>query len=170
MKIVGKLQVTTPSDREIAMSRVFDAPRSMLFDAHTRPELIRRWLGVRAGWSMPVCEVDLKVGGRYRYVWSKNDGAQQMGMGGVFLEIVRPERIVNTEKFDQSWYEGEAVDTLVLVEQGGRTTLTITVRYESQAVRDAVLRSPMEQGMAEGYDKLEAMLGLAVAGDVLAPG
>jgi len=149
-------QVTTPSDREIAMTRVFDAPRRLVFDAWTKPELLRRWLGVRAGWTMVVCEVDLKVGGAYRYVWRGPAG--DMGMGGVFREVVRPERIVSTEVFDDPWYAGEAVDTLVMVETGGKTTVTTTVRYVSQQVRDAVLASGMSRGVAESYDVLAEVL------------
>jgi uncharacterized protein YndB with AHSA1/START domain len=157
VKDAGKLQVTTPSDREIAMTRVFDAPRSMVFDAWTKPELLKRWLGVFGGWSFVVCEVDLKVGGKYRYVWRGKDG-NEMGMGGVFREIVRPERLVGTEKFDESWYPGDAVDTTVFVEKGGKTTVTTTVRYESKAARDGVLKSPMEGGVAQSYDKLAEVL------------
>jgi len=152
-----KLQITTPSDREIAMTRTFDAPRLLVFDAFTRPELIKRWLGVRAGWTMPVCEVDLRVGGKYRYVWRGPKG-NDMGMGGVFREIVAPERIVATEKFDDSWYAGEAVDTTVFVEKGGRTTVTMMVRYESKEARDGVLATPMATGVAESYDKLAEYL------------
>jgi uncharacterized protein YndB with AHSA1/START domain len=153
----GPLNVTTPSDREIALTRVLDAPRHLVFAAYTRPELLQRWLGVLAGWSWAVCEIDLRVGGAYRYVWRGPDGAE-MGMGGVYREIVPPARIVATEKFDQSWYPGEAVSTVTLVERDGRTTLTLTVRYESRAARDAVLKSPMEQGMAAGFDNLAALL------------
>jgi uncharacterized protein YndB with AHSA1/START domain len=152
-----KLQITTPSDREVAMTRTFDAPRRLVFDAFTKPELIKRWLGVRAGWTMPVCEVDLRVGGTYRYVWRGPKG-NDMGMGGVFREIVAPERIVATEKFDDSWYAGEAVDTTVFVEQGGKTTVTTTVRYESKEARDGVLATPMATGVAESYDTLAAYL------------
>jgi uncharacterized protein YndB with AHSA1/START domain len=154
----GKLEITTPSDREIAMTRVFDAPRSLVFDALTKPELVKRWLGVRAGWSMPVCEIDLRVGGAYRYVWQNDAKGARMGMGGVFREIVRPERIVATERFDESWYPGDAVDTSVLVERGGKTTLTTTVLYESKDARDGVLKSPMASGVAESYDKLAELL------------
>jgi uncharacterized protein YndB with AHSA1/START domain len=157
MKVAGKLEITTPSDREIAMTRTFDAPRRLVFDAFTKPELIRRWLGVRAGWTMPVCEVDLRVGGKYRYVWRGPKG-NDMGMGGVFREIVAPERIVATEKFDDSWYAGEAVDTTVFVEKGGRTTVTMTVRYESKEARDGVLAGPMATGVGESYDKLAEYL------------
>lgn len=154
----GKLEITTPSDREIAMTRVFDAPRQMVFDAHTKPELVRRWLGFQNGWSMPVCEIDLRVGGSYRYVWEKDDGSYRMGMGGVYQEIVKPERIVNTEIFDDAWYPGEAIDTLTLVERGGRTTLTMTVKYASKEARDEVIKSPMATGVAESYDNLERLL------------
>ena len=157
MKTAGALQITTPSEREIAMTRVFDAPRDLVFDAHTKPELVKRWLGVQNGWWLDVCEIDLRVGGAYRYVW-RGPNDKEMGMGGVFREIVRPERIVTTEKFDQSWYAGDAVDTVTLVERDGRTTLTLNVRYDSKETRDAVLKSPMEQGVAAGYDKLAELL------------
>lgn len=157
VKQFDKLQVTTPSDREIAMTRVFDAPRSLVFDAFTKPELLKRWLGFRGGWTFAVCEVDLKVGGKYRYVWRGPKG-QEMGMGGVFREIARPERIVCTEKFDDPWYEGEAIDTMTFVERNGKTTTTTTVLYASKKVRDAVLKSPMDKGVAEGYDNLDEVL------------
>jgi len=153
----GTLQVTTPSEREIAMTRVFDAPRRLVFDAWTRPELLKRWLGVRGGWSFAVCEVDLRVGGAYRFVWRGPNG-KEMGMGGVYREVVPPERLVATELFDDPWYEGEALDTTVLVEKGGKTTVTTTVLYASRDVRDAVLESPMERGVAESYDKLAELL------------
>jgi uncharacterized protein YndB with AHSA1/START domain len=149
----GTLTLTTPTDQEIVMTRVFNAPRKLVFEAMTKPELVKKWLLGPPGWTMPVCEIDLRVGGTYRYVWRNADGSE-MGMGGVYREIVRPERIVATEKFDEAWYPGEAVDTSVLVEQGGRTTLTTTVRYESREIRDAVLKSPMESGVAASYDRL----------------
>jgi uncharacterized protein YndB with AHSA1/START domain len=153
MQDSGKLKVTAAGDREIVMTRSFDAPRELVFAAYTRPELLKRWLGVYGGWSMAVCEVDLRVGGAYRWVWRGPDGAE-MGMGGVYREIVPNERIVCTEKFDQAWYPGEAVGTVVLAEQGGKTTLTTTILYESKEARDAVLQSPMEQGVAASYDRL----------------
>lgn len=157
VKNVGKLQVTTPSDREIAMTRVFDAPRGLVFDAWTKPELLKRWLGVRGGWTFAVCEVDLRVGGAYRYVWRGPTGTE-MGMGGVFREIVPPERLVATESFDESWYPGEALDTITLVEHDGKTTLTTTVLFESQEARDVALQSDMERGVAESYDVLDELL------------
>lgn len=151
------LKVTTPSDREIAMIRAFDAPRQLVFDAYTRPELVRRWLGVFGGWTMEVCEIDLRVGGAYRYVWHNAKG-HQMGMGGTYLEIVPGEKLVANERFDDPWYEGEAVATIEFVEKNGRTTMTTTVRYQSKAVRGAVLQSPMETGVSASYDALEALL------------
>ncbi len=158
----GTLKVTTPSDREIAMTRVFDAPRNLVFDAYSKPELLKRWLGVHGGWSLVVCEIDLRMGGAYRYVWRGPNGAD-MGMRGVYREVVPPERIVATESFDQSWYPGDALSTITLVEQGGRTTLTLTVLYESREARDAVLKSPMEQGVAAGFDKLAELLASTLA-------
>ena len=158
MKHAGTLKLTTSGDREIVMTRDFDAPRQLVFDAWTKPELVRRWLLGPAGWTMPVCEIDLRVGGAYRYLWRHLQNGAEMGMGGVFREITAPERLVATERFDQSWYPGEAVSTLMLVEQSGRTTLTQTVRYESREARDVVLKSPMEHGVAASYDRLEELL------------
>jgi uncharacterized protein YndB with AHSA1/START domain len=157
MQNIETLKVTTPSDREIAMTSVFDAPRNLIWDAMTKPELLKRWLGVQNGWTLAVCEIDLKVGGAYRYLWRGPKG-QEMGVRGVYREVLRPERVVNTEKFDQSWYSGEAVVTLVLVEQNGKTTLTLTVLYESRETRDGVLKTPMKEGLAAGYDKLAEVL------------
>jgi uncharacterized protein YndB with AHSA1/START domain len=157
MTNTGNLRVTTPSDREIAMSRVFDAPRKLVFDVYTKPELLKRWLGVFGGWSLAVCEIDLKVGGGFRFVWRNADG-REMGMRGVYREIVPGARVVSTESFDDPWYEGEAVGTVDFVEQGGKTTLTMTVRYASKEVRDAVLKTGMTTGMAAGFDKLEELL------------
>lgn len=153
----GSLQVTTPSEREIAMTRVFDAPRRLVFAAYTRPELLRRWLGVHNGWSFAVCEIDLRVGGSYRWVWRGPDGAE-MGLRGVYREVVPDERIVATEKFDEAWYDGEAVGTVEFAEQDGRTTLTMTIRYGSRAIRDAVLKTPMSQGVGAGFAELERLL------------
>jgi uncharacterized protein YndB with AHSA1/START domain len=157
MHDTGTLKVTTPSDREIAMTRVFDAPRRLVFEALTTPALLKRWFSGPPGWILAACDVDLRVGGAYRYVWLK-DGGTEMGMGGVFLEILPPERIVATERFDQSWYPGDAVVTQTLVEEGGKTTLTLIVRYESKEARDGVLKSGASQGVQYGYDRLAEFL------------
>lgn len=157
MKDTGTLPVTTPAEREIVMTRVFDAPRRLVFDAHTKPELLKRWLSGPPGWSLVVCEIDLKVGGAFRYVWRGSDG-KDMGMGGVYREIVPLERIVTTEVFDEDWTGGETLNTLVLTEQGGKTTLTTTILYSSREAHDAALKSGMEQGVAASYDRLAELL------------
>jgi uncharacterized protein YndB with AHSA1/START domain len=154
MKNTGTLQVTTPTDREVVLTRVFDAPRDMVYDALTKPELLKRWFGPR-GWSLVVCEVDLKVGGKWRFVLS-GPGGRQMGMYGAYRELVRPERTVHTENFDD--YPGESVVTGMLVEREGKTTLTSTVLCESKEIRDAVLKSGMEHGAAESYDRMAELL------------
>jgi uncharacterized protein YndB with AHSA1/START domain len=155
MKDTGTLKLTTPTDREIVMTRVFDAPRRLVFEAFSRPELLKRWLLGPPGWEMIVCEVAAKVGDRYRYEWRHADG-QQMGMGGVCRELEPPRRVVCTELMDG--YPGESLVTTVLVEQGGKTTLTTTVLYESREIRDAVLKSGMERGVAASYDRLAELL------------
>jgi len=158
---MGNLKLTTSGDREVVMTRAFDAPRRLVYDAHTKPDLVRQWLLGPPGWTMPVCEMDVRVGGKYRWVWRKDSDGSQMGIGGVYREVVAPERLVSTERFDEAWYPGESLNTLVLVEQGGRTTLTQTMRYESKEARDAVLKSGMESGVIASYDRLDAVLASA---------
>jgi len=150
-----KLQVTTPGDREIVMTRMFDAPRRLVFEAYTKPELLKRWLLGPPGWEMVVCEAAAKVGDRYRYEW-RNAAGKQFGMGGVCREFVRPERIVCTELMDG--YPNESVVTTVLIEQNGKTTLTTTALYESREVRDMVIKSGMESGVIASYNRLEELL------------
>jgi uncharacterized protein YndB with AHSA1/START domain len=162
MPNTGNLKVTTGGDREILMTRAFNAPRRLVFSALTKPELVKQWLLGPPGWTMPVCEIDLRVGGKYRYVWRHADG-REMGMGGVYREIVPHERIVSTELFDEAWYPGESLITSTLVEQGGKTTLTTTILYVSREARDGVLKSGMESGVAVSYDRLEELLASAPA-------
>src|SRR5260370_14423207 len=147
-------KVTTPSDLEIAMTRVFNAPRRLVFDALTKPELVKRWLLGPAGWSMPVCEIDLRVGGAYRYVWRNDTKGKEMGSGGVFREIVPPERIVCTELFDEAWYAGEAIVTNVLVEQVGQTTLTVTSRFASRQPPHVLPKPPPQTALPLTYARL----------------
>jgi uncharacterized protein YndB with AHSA1/START domain len=154
----GTLQVKANADREIVMTRVFDAPRNLVFDAFTKPDLLKRWLLGPPGWSMPVCEIDLKVGGRYRYVWRRDANGTEMACGGVYREIVVPERLVQTERFDNPWYPGESLITTVLDEEGGKTALTATMLYESRDARDTILKSGMESGVAASYDRLAELL------------
>lgn len=157
MQNCAQLKITTPTDREIVMTREFEAPRHLVFDALVKPELLMRWLLGPPGWTMPVCEVDPHAGGKYRYVWRNEDGTQ-MGTGGVIREIVPPERLVATEKFDEAWYPGESLVTYTLVENEGTTTLTLTMCYVSKEARDAALNSGMEKGVAISYDRLAELL------------
>jgi uncharacterized protein YndB with AHSA1/START domain len=154
---MNALKLEARGEREIVIIRAFDAPRRLVFDAFSKPELVRQWLLGPPGWSMPVCEIDFRVGGRYRYVWRRDNG-DEMGVGGVYKEIVPPERIVATERFDQSWYPGEGLGTILLVEQGAKTLMTQSLTYESREARDGVLKSPMESGVAISYDRLEKLV------------
>jgi uncharacterized protein YndB with AHSA1/START domain len=150
------LTVTTPTDRQIVLSRDFDAPRRLLFDAWTRPELLKRWYGAR-GWRLVVCQIDLRVGGTWRFVSRGPDGAE-MGQSGVYQVIQPPDRLVHTELFDNQSYPGESVITHEFIERVGRTTVTSTVLYATPEGRDTVLRYPMRRGVAQGYDRLAAVL------------
>lgn len=158
MKNSNALTITAHGDREIVISRTLDAPRKLVFAAYTKPELIRKWLLGPDGWSMPVCEVDLRVGGKYRYVWKNDSTGHEMGMGGVYRELVMLERIVASEEFDQAWYPGEAIDTISFSESDGRTMIIQKILYDSPETRDAVLKSPMKDGMAMGFNRLEKYL------------
>ena len=153
------LRVTTPSDREIVLTRPFDAPRHLVYEAFSRPEFLKRWLLGPPGWEMVVCEVDLKVGGKYRFTWRNADGSE-MAMHGVYREIVPHERTVTTESFDFGCdtQSGQQLVSSVLADQGDRTILTTTIRYPSKEARDATIRSGMERGVAASYDRLEDIL------------
>jgi uncharacterized protein YndB with AHSA1/START domain len=159
MKDTGTLKITTPGDREILMTRVFDAPRHLVFKAFTKPELLKRWLLGPPGWEMVVCEVDLKVGGTYHFRWRNTDGTE-MGMRGVYREIVPPERVVSAESFEFGCdtQSGEQLGTTVLNEQGGKTTLTTRLLYPSKEARDATIASGMEKGVKASYDRLAELL------------
>ena len=154
MKNTGTLQVSTPTDRELVLTRIFNAPRNLVFDAFTKPELLRRWFGPR-GWSLVGCEVDARVGGTWRFVLRGPDG-RDMGMRGVYLEFVPPERSVHMESFDD--YPGELKVTATFIEHAGKTTLTATVLYPSPEIRDIVLKDGLEHSAAESYDKLAELL------------
>ena len=155
--------ITKSGDRDLVMTREFDAPRQRVYDAHTKPELVRQWLGALPGWTMPVCDMDVRVGGKYRWVWRNEREGSEMGMGGVYREVKAPERLVTTEKFDEAWYPGESLNTLVLTEKGGRTTLTQTMRYESAAAREAVIKSGMAEGVNVSYARLDDLLAASAA-------
>ena len=151
----GTTTFTTPSDLEIVMTRVFEAPRSLVFDAHTNPEHLPHWMTGPEGWSMPVCEIDLRPGGSWRFVWRKADGAE-MEMTGEYREIAPPERLVFTESWGPEW--PDTLNTLVLSEEDGRTTLTQTVLYPSNEARDGALESGMKDGANLSYKRLAEYL------------
>jgi len=145
--------VSTPSDREIRMTRLFDAPRHLVFEAMSKPEHIRRWWGqLGEGYSVPVCEVDLRPGGKWRFVNRHPKG--EVEFYGVYREIVPPERVVFTEIF-APFPDAESVVTSVLSEENGKTRLIVNVQYPSLEVRDMVMKSGMARGAAVSYDRLE---------------
>ena len=150
----NRAKVTTPSDEEILIVREFDAPKHMVYKAYTTPELVTRWWPGRRG-EMRSCEIDLRVGGEWRYVMVAQGGFE-VAFHGVYSEIVENERLVTTEV-----YEGappgleDPINIVTFAEDGGRTTLTILMRVESREVRDMIIDSGMEGGMQEGMDLLE---------------
>ena len=153
----GSLILGSPSDRELVMRRIFNAPGAMVFDALTKPGMIKQWMLGPPGMTMPVCEIDLRVGGEYRYVWRNADGFE-MGVRGTYREITPPEQLVHTERFDESWYPGESIVTTELKEDDGKTVFTVTLQYESREARDMVMASPMEDGVAASYDRLAGLV------------
>jgi uncharacterized protein YndB with AHSA1/START domain len=157
MNSAKPVAVSTPSDREIVITRVFNAPRRLVFDSISTPDLVRQWLLGPPGWTMPVCEIDTRIGGAYRFLWRGPDG-KQMGSSGVTREFLPPARFVTTERFDDAWYAGEALVTYDLIEKDGLTTLTLTILYESRETRDLVLKTRMDKGIAFSYDRLEEIL------------
>jgi uncharacterized protein YndB with AHSA1/START domain len=154
MKLSDTFKVTTPGELEIVMARDFDAQPDMIFDALTKPELVPRWLTGPDGWIMPVCEIDLKVGGAWRYVWRNEENGREFGMHGEYREIDRPTRIVHTECFG----EGESLVTSSITAKGNTTTLTMTMRFATRAERDGALETGMADGVAVGYDRLDEIL------------
>jgi uncharacterized protein YndB with AHSA1/START domain len=148
---VGATTFTTPSDTEVAMTRVFDAPRALVWEAWTNPEHVPHWLLGPEGWTMPVCEIDLRAGGEWHYVWRRSDGTE-MEMRGVYREVTPPERLVSTESWGGDW--PETVNTLVLSEEDGKTTITQTALYPSREARDAAMETGMTEGAAVSFDRL----------------
>jgi uncharacterized protein YndB with AHSA1/START domain len=147
--------IKTPTDREVVINRVFDADPDLVFKALTKPELVRQWC-VPDGWSMDVCEIDLKVGGRWHFVSCRPDG-KKIGQLGVYQEIVPGERLVNTESWED-WDAGETLVTTVLAGTDRKTAFTSTILFPSREVRDVVLKSGLEESVGPIYDKLASVL------------
>lgn len=152
------MKLTPQGDREVVIERSFDAPRDLVFEAFIKPELVQRWMLGPDGWSMPVCTIDLRPGGKGRYEWQNADRSTGMSLNTVFKEVVVPERIVHTERFDPDWAQGEATVTTLFTEKNGKTTVTMKIVYASADVRDMVLKSGMDQGMARSYERLDDVL------------
>ncbi|MCZ7420229.1 MULTISPECIES: SRPBCC family protein [unclassified Micromonospora] len=156
------LVVDTPGDREIVLSRVFDAPARLVFAAFTRPELLVRWYGAR-GWQLVGCEVDLRVGGRWRFESQGPDG-ERMVQRGVYRTIDPPHGLVCTERFDDQSYPGETLVSHTFTELAGRTTVTTALRYATPEGRDIALRYPMVRGVSESYARLAELLATRTGG------
>jgi uncharacterized protein YndB with AHSA1/START domain len=152
---VGATRFATPTDRAIVITRVVDAPRELVFDAWTKPEHVRNWMLGPEGWTMPVCEIDLRAGGTWRFVWRGSDGSE-MAMDGVYQEVSPPDRIVHTESWGDDW--ARTLNTLVLTEEDGKTTMTVTVLYPTKEARDAALATGMKEGMNESFERLAGYL------------
>jgi uncharacterized protein YndB with AHSA1/START domain len=151
----GTATLTTPSDLEVVMTRVVDAPRRLVWEAWTNPEHVPQWMTGPDGWTMPVCEIDLRPGGGWHFVWRKTNGTE-MEMRGAYREVTPPERLVSTESWGENW--PETVNTLLLSEKGGKTTITQVILYPSKEARDAALKTGMKEGMDQSFDRLDEYL------------
>lgn len=168
------LKVTTPSDLEIVMTRDFAAPRALVWDAMTKPELLRTWMFTPPGWSWATCEMDVRVGGNYRWEWNGPDGTVALKIWGVHREVTPPAKLVHTQRMemgpgagacatecatdcagDAAW---ELLASIELTEERGRTRLRMTLKFPSNEARDGALASGMEQGVSAGYDALDRLL------------
>jgi uncharacterized protein YndB with AHSA1/START domain len=151
------LEFSQPGALQILLKRIFDAPRARVFEALTRPDLLKRWVVRSPGWSLVSCEVELEVGGAYRFIWL-GPGNVIMGMHGVYREILPPERLVSIEFFDDDWPGGELVTTLSLSGTGSRTALAQKVYYPTRESRDAAVDCGLEHSMAASYSLLDDLL------------
>jgi uncharacterized protein YndB with AHSA1/START domain len=162
MNTLSKLQVETPTDREIRVTRTFNAPAQLVWDAHTKPELLKRWLGGYDGWSMPVCEMDVRVGGTYRWRWRMVGDGKEFGFHGKFIEVTPTTKLVHQEEYDPgdmgvSMNSEPAIITTVFKETSGLTTLTVTMLFASKEDRDAAIATGMTDGMEVSYQRMDAL-------------
>jgi uncharacterized protein YndB with AHSA1/START domain len=157
------LDVTTPSDTEIVMTRIFDASRGLVFDAYTKPAMLRGWLG-GAEWTIDVCDVDLRAGGGYRWTWHNAKG-KQIGERGTYREIVPGARIVAASAFDEPWYPGGCIETIAFTRQADATAVTTTLRYDTREARDIALNAGLTRGVTESYARLDAVLATSAHGE-----
>lgn len=165
-----KLAVTTPNDLQIVITRAFDAPRRLVWDAMTRPDLVRRWMFCPPGWSWAECEMDVRAAGKFRWAWNGPDGRRALSISGEHREVTPPAKIVHTERMEMgpgvagcgperaSAEPDTVLVTLELDEQGRQTRMKMTISCPTKEVRDAMLASGMDQGMEAGYQQLDAIL------------
>jgi len=158
----GGAQVSLPSDREVRVTRAFDAPRELVYRAYTVPELVRRWLLGPPGWTMPVCEMDVRVGGKYRWRWRSDEDGKEFGFHGEFQEVSPPARLVHTEFYDPGEVGGDmgegALISLTFTERDGVTTVTSLMDFKTKAARDAALSTGMTDGMEQSHRRLDRVL------------
>lgn len=158
-----KAEVTLPSDREVQVVRSFKAPRALVYRAFTEPQLVQRWLLGPPGWSMPVCEMDVRVGGKYRWRWRSHDDGKEFGFAGTFREVQPPARLVHTEAYDPGTVGGgfpgdEALVTVSFTEDAGVTTMTSLIDFGSKEKRDGAVATGMTDGMEQSYTLLDGVL------------
>jgi len=151
----GVTSFSTPSDTQVRFSRVVAASKDLTFEVYTKPEHLQKWLRGPEGWTMPICEMEPRSGGSWRYGWRKSDGAEMI-MGGIVKEFVPNERLVTTERWGPEW--PETLNTVEFTESGGFTTITTTVTYPSKEARDAAIQTGMMDGMEASYARLDELL------------
>ncbi len=167
--INDKAQVSLPSDTEVRVTRDFRAPRELVWQAHTDPELFQRWIGGYPGWSMPVCEMDVRVGGKYRWRWRADEDGKEFGFYGDYKEVDAPGKIVNAEYYDPGDIGGamSANPTIVrttFTEKNGITTLVMLIEYGSKEERDGAISTGMTDGMETSYERLDKLVAEQQAG------
>lgn len=154
-------EVSTPTDREVRVTRAFNAPRQFVWDAHTKAALVQKWQLGPPGWDMPVCEMDVRVGGKYRWAWKSQADDKQFGFHGVFTEVNEPSKLVHEEYYDPGDIGGAmpvsdpCLVTLELSEKAGVTTLVCTMKFASKEARDGAVSTGMTDGMEMGYARLD---------------
>ena len=158
-----RAQVTLPSEREVKVTRSFKAPRPLVYRAYTEPTLVRRWLLGPPGWSMPVCEMDVRVGGDYRWRWRSDKDGSEFGFAGTFREITPPSRLVHTESYDPGTLgdahpQNEAIVSVTFAEDSSITTVTTLIDFGSKEARDAAVATGMADGMEQSYQLLDTLL------------
>ena len=163
-RMIEKAKVSLPGETEVRVTRDFAAPRKLVWDAHTRPELVRRWMLGPPGWSMPVCEMDVRPGGKYRWRWRSDEDGKEFGFFGEFREVDAPARMVHEENYDAGDIGGAmdvsnpAIIRTTLTEKDGVTTLELLMKFASKEIRDAAVSTGMTDGMEMGYERLDALV------------